>query len=84
MRKDPVSSNPAECPAFRTVKAYKIKIKSPTISNVQCTHVLICKHKIITHLIINLCKTGFIKGIEKKGNQNIESKKAYFLKVHIL
>ena len=34
MRKDPVSSNPAECPAFRTVKAYKIKIKSPTISNV--------------------------------------------------
>ena len=31
MRKAPVSSNPAECPAFRTVKAYKIKIKSHTI-----------------------------------------------------
>ena len=84
MRKDPVSSNPAECPAFRTVKAYKIKIKSPTISNVH-TYLYICKHKIITHLIINLCKTtGFKKGIEKKSNQNIESEKAYFLKVHIL
>ena len=38
MRKAPVSSNPAECPAFRTVKAYKIKIKSHTISNVHSTH----------------------------------------------